>query len=149
MDSHKENLGIRQTVVFEHVITNIGGGLDPNTSIFKAPITGVYHFDAIVMSHHGEDMETEIVKKGNGLVRLYSGNGDTWGVGMQSVGIQMNAGDDVWVRVLNNPPINDGNIHVFGSLWSSFSGFLVQYMSSHIQLYFLARLYFWFSMFVL
>ncbi|VDI79696.1 Hypothetical predicted protein [Mytilus galloprovincialis] len=119
-----ENLGIGQTVLFEHVITNIGGGLDPNTSIFKAPITGVYHFDAIVMSHHGEDME--IVKNGNGLVRLYSGNGDTWGVGMQSVVIQMNAGDDVWVRVLDIPSFNDGNIRVFGSLWSSFSGFLVQ-----------------------
>ncbi|XP_063408844.1 collagen alpha-1(X) chain-like [Mytilus trossulus] len=126
MDSHKENLGIGQTVLFEHVITNIGGGLDPNTSIFKAPITGVYHFDVVIMSHHGEDMETEIVKNGNGLVRLYSGNGDTWGVGMQSVVIQMIAGDDVWVRVYNNPSINDGNIRVFGSLWSSFSGFLVQ-----------------------
>ncbi|XP_071145634.1 uncharacterized protein [Mytilus edulis] len=126
MDSHKENLGIGQTVLFEHVITNIGNGLDPNTSIFKAPITGVYHFDVIIMSHFGEDMETEIVKNGNGLVRLYSGNGDTWGVGMQAIVIQMNAGDDVWVRVYNNPDVNDGNIRVFGGFWSSFSGFLLQ-----------------------
>ncbi|VDI70172.1 Hypothetical predicted protein [Mytilus galloprovincialis] len=126
MDSHKENLGIGQTVLFEHVITNIGNGLDPNTSIFKAPITGVYHFDVIIMSHLGEDMETEIVKNGNGLVRLYSGNGDTWGVGMQAIVIQMNAGDDVWVRVYNNRGVNDGNIRVFGEFWSSFSGFLLQ-----------------------
>ncbi|VDI70169.1 Hypothetical predicted protein [Mytilus galloprovincialis] len=126
MDSHKENLGAGQTVLFERVITNVGGGLDPNTSIFKAPITGFYHFDAIVMSHHGEDMETEIVKNGNGLVRLYSGNGDTWGVGMQAIVVQMNAGDDVWVRVYNNPGINNGNVRVYGFLWSSFSGFLLQ-----------------------
>ncbi|XP_071147490.1 uncharacterized protein [Mytilus edulis] len=126
MDSHKENLGIGQTVLFEHVITNIGGGFDQNTGTFKAPITGVYHFDVIVMSHSGEDMETEIVKNGQTLVRLYSGNGDTWGVGMQAVVVQMNVGDDVWVRVYDYPLINSGNVRVFGRLWSSFSGFLLQ-----------------------
>ncbi|VDI79697.1 glucuronosyltransferase [Mytilus galloprovincialis] len=126
MDSHKENLGIGQTVLFEHVITNFGGGFDSNTSTFKAPIAGVYHFDAIIMSHSGEDMETEIVKNGNTLVRLYSGNGDTWGVGMQAIVVQMNVGDDVWIRVMNNPPINNGNIRVYGERWSSFSGFLLQ-----------------------
>ncbi|XP_071145123.1 uncharacterized protein [Mytilus edulis] len=126
MDSHKENLGIGQTVLFEHVITNIGGGFDQNTGTFKAPTAGVYHFDVIIMSHYGEDMETEIVKNGQTLVRLYSGNGDTYGVGMQAIVVQMNAGDDVWVRVYNNPGINNGNVRVYGSLWSSFSGFLLQ-----------------------
>ncbi|CAG2212959.1 unnamed protein product [Mytilus edulis] len=108
-----------------HVITNVGGGFDSNTSTFKAPITGVYHFDVIIMSHSGEDMETEIVKNGNTLVRLYSGSGDTWGVGMQAIVVQMNVGDDVWIRVMDNPPINDGNIRVYGERWSSFSGFLL------------------------
>ncbi|CAC5418822.1 C1QL [Mytilus coruscus] len=126
MDSHKENLGIGQTVSFEHVITNVGGGFDPNTSTFKAPIAGVYHFDVIIMSHYGEDMETEIVKNGKTLVRLYSGNGDTWGVGMQAIVVQMNAEDDVWVRVYNNSGINNGNVRIYGFLWSSFSGFLLQ-----------------------
>ncbi|VDI70170.1 Hypothetical predicted protein [Mytilus galloprovincialis] len=84
--------------------------------VFRAPNAGVYHFDIIIMSHSGEDMQAEIVKNGNGLVRLYSGKGDTWGVGMQALIVQMNAGDDVWVRVFNTP-INIRNVRVFGFLF--------------------------------
>ncbi|VDI79695.1 Hypothetical predicted protein [Mytilus galloprovincialis] len=60
------------------------------------------------------------------LLKVYFGNGDTWGVGTQAIVVQMNAGDNVWIRVDDNANANDGNIRVFGCNWSPFSGFWLQ-----------------------
>ncbi|XP_052814273.1 uncharacterized protein LOC128241394 [Mya arenaria] len=39
-----ENLGKHQTIVFDHVITNVGGMYNPLTGIFHVPYSGTYVF---------------------------------------------------------------------------------------------------------
>jgi hypothetical protein len=125
MDTHKENLAIHQIVKFDRVITNDGFGHDPNSSVFKAPVAGLYYFTVVIMSHAREDIETEIARNGVPVVNTYSGDSTTWNAGPQSTVLSLAAGDSVYIRMLNNPTVNNGNVRVFGYGWSSFSGFRI------------------------
>ena len=125
LKNHQENLGIHQIIRFDKVITNVGGGFDPVSSIFKTPVSGVYFFTVVIMSHAAEDIETQIMKNGTPLVNTYSGDSTTWNQGSQSTVVYLNAGDDVYVHIQDNKAINNGNVRVFGGTWSSFSGFLI------------------------
>jgi hypothetical protein len=125
MTKHQENLGINQVVRFDHVITNAGSGFDPVSGIFRPPVSGLYFFTVVIMSHAGEDIETQIVKNGTPLLNAYSGDSTTWNQGSQTTVVHLNVGDDVYIHIHNNPQVNDGNIRVYGYNWSSFSGFLI------------------------
>ncbi len=129
MNANSDYLKIGQTVTFDNEMTNIGLAFNPQLSVFQAPVSGVYHFDAVIMTHQGEDIETEIVKNGNIVVRMYSGSSASskFGVGSQSVNLYLNALDKVWVRVTDNTIVNSGNIRIFGLNWTTFSGFLIQH----------------------
>jgi hypothetical protein len=53
-------------------LRSIGFGYDPNSSVFKAPVAGLYYFTVVIMSHAREDIETEIVRNGVPVVNTYS-----------------------------------------------------------------------------
>lgn len=125
MTDHQQNLGIYQTVGFQKTVTNAGNGWDGQASIFKAPKAGLYYFSATIMSHFAEDIETELVLKGVPVVHSYNGNTATHGVGTLSAVLNLAIGDDVWIRIYNNPAINNGNVRIYGYGWSWFSGFLI------------------------
>ena len=69
MTAHNENLNLQDTVKFQNLLTNDGNGYDHISGIFRAPVTGLYFFNVVIMSHAAEDMETEIVKNGDGIAR--------------------------------------------------------------------------------
>ena len=123
--SHQQNLGIHQTVEFKTVVTNIGSGYNPSSSVFHAPVGGLYYFSVTILSFAGENLETEIVHNGNGLVYTYSGSESMHGSGSASAVVHLNVNDDVWVRILDNRSVNDGNIRIYTSRWSSFCGFRI------------------------
>ncbi|VDI31591.1 Hypothetical predicted protein [Mytilus galloprovincialis] len=114
MNAHPENLGINQIVEFPKTITNEGNAWDSRTSTFKAPRAGLYYFSASIMSHLGEDIETELVRNGVGLIYSYDGDKGTLGVRSLSGVLKLQTGDDVWIRIYNNPNVNAGNVRVYG-----------------------------------
>ncbi|CAC5363389.1 C1QL [Mytilus coruscus] len=118
MNDHQQNLGIYQTVGFQKTVTNVGNGWDGQANIFKAPKAGHYYFSATIMSHYAEDIETELVLKGIPIVHSYDGDKSTNGVGTLSAVLNLAIGDDVWIRIYNNPATNDGNVRVYGRGWS-------------------------------
>ena len=123
---HNENLNLQDTVKFQNLVTNDGNAFDHVTGIFRAPVSGVYYFSVVILSHPANDMETEIVKNGDGIVRTYSGDSKLWKSGTQTTVLYLEVGDQVWIRILDAvPAVNDGNVHVFGYGFSSFSGFLI------------------------
>ncbi|VDI59629.1 Hypothetical predicted protein [Mytilus galloprovincialis] len=125
MTDHQQHLGIHQTVGFQRAVTNVGNGWDGQANVFRAPKAGLYYFSATIMSHYAEDIETELVMKGVPIVYSYDGDKATHGVGTLSAVLNLSVGDDVWIRIYNNPVKNDGNVRVYGGAWSWFSGFLI------------------------
>ncbi|CAG2204398.1 C1QL [Mytilus edulis] len=59
-----QSLSVNEVVKFDKVWTNNGNGYDPSSGVFTAPLAGLYHFAAVVMSTNG----------GNLYVRLFHNN---------------------------------------------------------------------------
>jgi hypothetical protein len=113
------NLGNNQAIIFDTIVTNIGHHYSANTGVFTAPINATYYFSASILSHTGEALETEIVKNGVREVLMYSYD-NAHEQGSNSVVLQLNTGDEVWVR----HTITVGTI-IYGNGWSTFSGFKI------------------------
>ncbi|OWF36044.1 complement C1q-like protein 4 [Mizuhopecten yessoensis] len=93
--SHLNN---HQTIVFDHVLTNIGQAYDPATGIFTCPYSGLYEFAATVVSNgDNKNLDAEIVQGGKRVARLHS---TIYGYdqGTQVVIVRCVEGDHVWVR---------------------------------------------------
>lgn len=44
------NVGFLETVVYDTVTSNLGGGYDSGTGIFTCPISGYYYFSVVAFS---------------------------------------------------------------------------------------------------
>ncbi|XP_053373711.1 complement C1q and tumor necrosis factor-related protein 9A-like isoform X2 [Mercenaria mercenaria] len=119
LSAHLTKLGHNQPIIFDNIVTNIGQAYSGTTGVFTAPKDGVYYFVATILSFSGQYVETEIVKNGESMVRLYS-QGKFHDQGTSGVVLQLIASDEVWVR---NMRTNGENVH--GSNWSTFSGFQI------------------------
>jgi hypothetical protein len=119
LSKHMLNLGNNQAILFDTIVTNIGHHYSPNTGVFTAPINATYYFFASIMSHTNEVLETEIVKNGVRKVLMYSYD-NVHEQGTNSVVLQLNIGDEVWVRHTSTV-----GTKVYGNGWSTFSGFKI------------------------
>nr|WRI32905.1 complement C1q domain-containing protein 2 [Anadara sativa] len=109
-----------QTIIYDHVITNLANGYDVTNGRFVAPVKGLYHFTIILM---GDNLNTyavlEIVKNGNHLVNVHSQS--TFETGSGSVVVTLDVGDMVWVRY------SEGTTQdMYGSDFNQFFGFLIE-----------------------
>ena len=117
------NIGINQNIVFDHVLLNLGNGYHNLHGIFIVPQNGLYVFSANIMFDNvGHDnADVAIAHNGQDIAKLYThGNGGSWAHSSQSVVLQANQGDEVWVR-----NIDYINTSVYGKKYSSFSGYLL------------------------
>jgi hypothetical protein len=108
------------TLVFPHVVYSIGGGYDPNTGVFTAPVDGHFVFFVNVQSSGSKFIYTYLVL--NGTVKVttmaYIGN---YSAGSNLAVLRLQKGDRVWVK------------HRYGTgYWTesdapttTFSGFLI------------------------
>ncbi|XP_062587544.1 uncharacterized protein LOC134249184 [Saccostrea cucullata] len=117
---HQTHMGINQSILFLNVIENVGNGLDPFTSVFKAPVSGLYIFSVSLVNHPGLEVRASIVKNGNPVVRIFSGDSTTYASGTSTIVLDLSINDDVWVRITDASDIN-----INGGAWSSFTGVLV------------------------
>ncbi|OWF48558.1 paramyosin-like [Mizuhopecten yessoensis] len=107
---------------FDHVITNIGGSYSGNTGTFTCTHAGVYVFSWTVHAHL-RYMYTELVKNGVVVGNAFSGDSQYSGTGGGSLVVQLDQGDEVWVRVSEHY----SGTHIIGSRGTTmFSGFLLQ-----------------------
>ncbi|XP_045185331.2 heavy metal-binding protein HIP-like [Mercenaria mercenaria] len=119
LTNHMTNLGNQQTIVFDHVFTNVANAYSPVTGVFTAPQNGTYFFTATIMCHYGQYLETQFALNGQGLVHMYC-NDSAFEQGTNSIVLSLKPGDKVWVRHMGNEGSN-----VYGYNWSTFSGFQI------------------------
>ncbi|XP_052710562.1 uncharacterized protein LOC128184951 isoform X2 [Crassostrea angulata] len=106
------NPGASHTLVFDTVVTNVGNGYHGTTGIFLAPETGVYVFSWSMRLFNGEYHRAELVHNYQvmGVAYLYAPTGDH--TVSETIVIQVNQGDDVYLRTQvgdNNGDIESGS----------------------------------------
>ncbi|XP_052809400.1 complement C1q tumor necrosis factor-related protein 3-like [Mya arenaria] len=118
-------LGAGQTVIFDHVITNVGNAFKNATSEFRAPVTGVYVFNFALMMDPGMNKYIELVKDGQHIMWNYGhAPGSTHYISAsRTATVLLRMGEEVWVRTQNRATHGNGRIH--GNGFTTFSGWLV------------------------
>jgi len=124
MSKDEVNIGPHDTLIFDHIDTNIGIGYNGHTGVFIAPLNGVYMFFYTVFGTHSSYMSIEITV--NSVVRgaIYVENTATPSVYTGSTGVAvfiLNQGDDCFIRTHStyNP---GGSIRSDYLMRTSFSG---------------------------
>ena len=113
-----------QTLVFPHIITNVGYGYNENTGVFTAPRDGVYvFFCRITAAYNPGDMSFEFILNGSAKTyHLVYGRTDSPNRSSStSIVLQLTYGDRVWIKM-----------YIGGKHWSagaggdqSFSGYML------------------------
>ncbi|XP_076080424.1 heavy metal-binding protein HIP-like [Mytilus galloprovincialis] len=111
-------LGSTQTVIFDHVITNIGKAYNQHTGHFTAPSNGIYFF-ACTFLQYGVRLHLQMVQNSSEISKGYAQRGDAASGSMSAV-IYLNKGDVVKVR--HYPGQESQTIH---GDWSYFMGYLL------------------------
>ncbi|XP_076467985.1 uncharacterized protein LOC143298867 [Babylonia areolata] len=111
----------RQTLICDEVITSVGGGYDPSTGQFTAPLPGLYCFMATTCPRKDsieKKAALHIVLDGERKCFVRS-SGKSWSTGHTVV--KMKAGQKVWLRS------GDKEEYTFSERWwTTFTGMLLQ-----------------------
>ncbi|XP_062575102.1 uncharacterized protein LOC134237035 [Saccostrea cucullata] len=111
------------TLVFPKIIFNTGGGYNPTTGMFTAPVEGHYVFFVSVQSHDTKEIRVDIVLNGESQVRTLAydyADKDYYETGVNLVVLMLNQGDKVWVKRSQGTGYYSSSVPV-----TTFSGFLL------------------------
>ena len=114
-----------QTIVFNQVDTNLGGGYSSTTGVFTAPVAGTYVFSLTFFmyyssSSYASNGELYIMKNQDQSIRVLvklDNNADQ-GTASGTV-LSLNKGDQVYVQA------SSADMYIGGGKYSYFSGFLL------------------------
>ncbi|XP_052073078.1 complement C1q-like protein 2 [Mytilus californianus] len=118
-------LSPHQTIIFDALVTTTQTSLyDTTTGIFTAPVSGMYVISWTANVDHQESQATELMINGRSKAWSFAdtaGSEDRdYGSASQTVVLQVNKGENVWVRTGTN-----GKGDVSGNDYSTFSAFLL------------------------
>jgi hypothetical protein len=85
------------TLVFPHVVYNIGGGYDPNTGVFTAPVDGLFAFFVNIQSDGSNQIRVNLVHNGTSKVRVMAYT-PSYSSGSNLAVLKLQKGDRVRVR---------------------------------------------------
>uniref|UniRef100_A0A3P8Z0C9 C1q domain-containing protein n=2 Tax=Esox lucius TaxID=8010 RepID=A0A3P8Z0C9_ESOLU len=110
------------TLVYKHVITNIGNAYSPSTGIFKAPVSGTYYFRFTAFSYTNNHRRVSLYKGGQLVVTvtdIQSGQ-DGEDSGSNGVTLQLEKGEEVYTQLKAQHHVYDDYAH-----HTTFTGFLI------------------------
>ena len=113
-------LGQKQTIEFDHIITNIGNAYNGVSGVFTVPITGIYQFSTTMLQYSSTNIHTQLMKNTISVGQNY-GNSNRASA-TQTVIVSGQKGDIVYVR--HHEGIGSTQV-IHGGGYSSFSGFLI------------------------
>ncbi|CAC5404591.1 unnamed protein product [Mytilus coruscus] len=117
-----QSLSSNAIVKFDKLWTNTMNAYDVTTSVFTAPMPGMYHFSAVVMSEDGKTLFLLLWRNDLKIVGSYT-RGDGHKTGTFDVVLNLKKGDRIYIRCHGG---HDGqNIFSNGDNYSTFSGYLI------------------------
>nr|ACM09132.1 Complement C1q-like protein 4 precursor [Salmo salar] len=110
------------TLIFKNVITNIGSAYNPSTGVFAAPVAGVYYFNFFYHAGGNEVKYISLFKNGQRMVTSsdHKSSGDGADNGANAVTLQLEVGDQIFIRLMANTHVWDSENHTI------FNGFLLK-----------------------
>ncbi|KAH9504537.1 Complement C1q tumor necrosis factor- protein 2 [Bulinus truncatus] len=112
-----------QNVIFEKVLTNIGGGYDPATGIFTCPVQGLYVFNVGILSTPRSLATINLVHSGRYLISVNAYDDRNHGTGSRTVVVDCQRGDTVYAVAATPAYLFAGTANSYEH--NIFSGFLV------------------------
>eukprot|EP00063_Salmo_salar_P069655 XP_014044490.1 PREDICTED: collagen alpha-1(VIII) chain-like [Salmo salar] len=107
-------------LVYKHVFNNIGEAYSPVTGIFRAAVNGVYYFTYTAFTTSSKKRRVSLYKNGLLMVTVTDDVSDSEDGGSNGVTLKLDAGDEVYTRLMAGYYIFDDNNH-----HSTFTGFLL------------------------
>ena len=123
MSQSETILGHHQTLVFDHVVTNVGGNYNPYSGMFTSPSQGGYVFSWTLYCSAGGNFYSQVVVNSDLVGALYCGAQGSRDIKHVTgvVVVEINQGDIVYIR--SHPTIsNDGGVYSSSTIRSSFTG---------------------------
>lgn len=114
------HVGELQTIHFDAVLLNEGNAFLTHSSIFVAPVSGLFVFSASVSASGIKEVQASIMKNSESVSRVYSYEPERTDQGSVTSTLVLEAGDEVYVRC-DYPP----DTYVHGNGFTSFTGFLI------------------------
>ena len=114
-------IGTDSPIKFDAVVSNIGGGYNPATGVFAAPVSGLYVFYAQLMKHAASPTIHWAIDKSGTVLCMNSldSPNNLYDKSSCLTTTRLQKGEQVFVRR------NDGDFHLEGYWWCAFAGFLV------------------------
>uniref|UniRef100_A0A3B4F781 C1q domain-containing protein n=1 Tax=Pundamilia nyererei TaxID=303518 RepID=A0A3B4F781_9CICH len=111
---------IHTTLVFKHVVTNIGNAYNPYTGIFTAPVRGAYHFDWKVLGRDSTYVGAFLFRNEEKNFLAYEEQSSGFASASNGASLLLEVGDQVTVRLWASSRIYDNENHQ-----TTFSGHLI------------------------
>jgi hypothetical protein len=89
-----------QVIMFDSVVTNIGGGYHSRHGLFTAPKAGVYIFSSSLLVQPNSGIEGQIMKNGQNIQGVLANSRihKDYVQGSGTAVVQLGIGDEVWVE---------------------------------------------------
>ncbi|XP_070563959.1 complement C1q subcomponent subunit C-like [Ptychodera flava] len=120
-------LGQRDYVVvtYDYAYVNVGGDMNLARGMFTCRIPGVYSFTVTALKDRWKFVAAQIMLNDQPQSRLYADNRDWEGLITQSVNLNLQVGNKVWVRLDKFSEYSGVALHSNNKRHTSFSGHLV------------------------
>ncbi|XP_077993053.1 complement C1q tumor necrosis factor-related protein 1-like [Glandiceps talaboti] len=111
-----------KTVTYTHTFVNTADNMNLSEGVFTCQIPGMYFITFTTLNDEDKTIGAYIMQNNQPKVRMNAAQGKSRGMQSQSVILQLQQNDRVWVRVDASPNVS---LHSDRKLQTTFSGYLI------------------------